>query len=499
MINFLQKISLPKIATTNPVAFWSAIFLHIALLVSLMFSEVTQWKNGNKPFVNPQTEKPVQKAITIDLSEIKKEKKRLIEAKIKRENNLKALKNAEKFAKLSRLAEQKKLEKLRQDNKKVVQKIKQAKRDKQTAEKKAKQAQKQQKILNEKVKLAQKRKNLLEKKATLAEKKKLLLEKKAALAKKAELKSQQKVAQAVKLKHLAEQEATAALKRKNTAERKAKQAQREKQNTDKQIKQAQLKKQQADRAAASALKVRRLEEKRAKVAKAKHKNLADKVKKAQLDKQDAERKAQRALDKKRLAEQKAQEANQQQKVALKAKKSAEVKAKRARNEQKLAEKLAKNAREKQRVSEREAKAIEIKKKNLEKLHQIVADKFAKEQDRRALTQELQDEEDALRLAEKENVLAQLTASYVNQIGARVRDNWRYKGAQDNWGCTVEILQNLKGEVESVHLSKCNIGEGSEQQRFKNSIERAVRKASPLPSAPDSSVFDNTIIFQFKVN
>jgi colicin import membrane protein len=41
---------------------------------------------------------------------------------------------------------------------------------------------------------------------------------------------------------------------------------------------------------------------------------------------------------------------------------------------------------------------------------------------------------------------------------------------------------------------------SEKARaFKNSIERAVYKASPLPAAPDDAVFDREILFYFRVN
>ena len=35
--------------------------------------------------------------------------------------------------------------------------------------------------------------------------------------------------------------------------------------------------------------------------------------------------------------------------------------------------------------------------------------------------------------------------------------------------------------------------------FKDSIERAVYKASPLPGAPDEAVFDEELYFIFSVN
>ena len=40
---------------------------------------------------------------------------------------------------------------------------------------------------------------------------------------------------------------------------------------------------------------------------------------------------------------------------------------------------------------------------------------------------------------------------------------------------------------------------SKAKVFKDSIRRAVYKASPLPSAPDEAVFDKELIFIFGVN
>ena len=40
---------------------------------------------------------------------------------------------------------------------------------------------------------------------------------------------------------------------------------------------------------------------------------------------------------------------------------------------------------------------------------------------------------------------------------------------------------------------------AKKKSFKNAIERAVYKASPLPKAPIKSVFDREILFHFRVN
>jgi len=61
------------------------------------------------------------------------------------------------------------------------------------------------------------------------------------------------------------------------------------------------------------------------------------------------------------------------------------------------------------------------------------------------------------------------------------------------------LQDVDGNVQAVDVQKCNLDDSSQADAFRNSIERAVYKASPLPSAPDDAVFDREILFYFRVN
>ena len=75
----------------------------------------------------------------------------------------------------------------------------------------------------------------------------------------------------------------------------------------------------------------------------------------------------------------------------------------------------------------------------------------------------------------------------------------YHGAEDHWSCDVYILQDINGKVESVNLQSCDLDNSAKAKTFKDSIERAVYKASPLPHAPDQSVFDREVIFLFRVN
>ncbi|SMN12767.1 TolA protein [Bathymodiolus heckerae thiotrophic gill symbiont] len=183
-----------------------------------------------------------------------------------------------------------------------------------------------------------------------------------------------------------------------------------------------------------------------------------------------------------------------------------AKAKKERQARDLAEKKRKTAEEKTKIAEKKRKTAEEKAKIEEKKRQEIekkrlteSKKFKAEQKKRASTQQQQLAVDKKRKDAQENILNELKVKYTNQIAARVRENWRYSGAKDEWGCVVNISQDNNGNVKDVKLKSCNVDNKSKEKYFKNAIIRAVRKASPLPSAPDKSVFDHEIIFHFKVN
>jgi len=100
---------------------------------------------------------------------------------------------------------------------------------------------------------------------------------------------------------------------------------------------------------------------------------------------------------------------------------------------------------------------------------------------------------------QEDFLNEMKVHYINRIAKKVKEQWRYQDAKDNWGCDIYILQDVDGSVQSVNLKSCNVDDSKAAKSFKNSIERAVYKASPLPAAPNKSVFDREILFHFKVN
>ncbi len=99
---------------------------------------------------------------------------------------------------------------------------------------------------------------------------------------------------------------------------------------------------------------------------------------------------------------------------------------------------------------------------------------------------------------KEDLLNEIKVLYINKVAEKVKGFWRYQGAKDNWGCDVHILQDMDGNVQSVNVQSCNIDNNAKAKSFKNSIERAVYKASPLPKPPIEAVFDNEILLHFKV-
>jgi len=180
-------------------------------------------------------------------------------------------------------------------------------------------------------------------------------------------------------------------------------------------------------------------------------------------------------------------------------KAAVKKKKLALKEKKLAEEQTKKAKARKKLAEKKAKAAEQEKQKIEKLRKVESNKFEKEQDTRSLKKEIQAEEDQEREIAQEDILNELKANYINQIASRVKEQWRYQGAKDNWGCDVYILQDLNGKVQSVNLQSCNVTNSAKAKVFKDAIERAVYKASPLPPAPDKSVYDREILFHFRVN
>jgi colicin import membrane protein len=94
--------------------------------------------------------------------------------------------------------------------------------------------------------------------------------------------------------------------------------------------------------------------------------------------------------------------------------------------------------------------------------------------------------------------------WVESVITKINTYWRYSGARSDWFCYVFITQDRNGNVNTVDVDNCgdsimNIDKNPKLSSFKNSIERAVYKASPFPLAPSEDAFSEQIIFEFRVD
>jgi len=171
----------------------------------------------------------------------------------------------------------------------------------------------------------------------------------------------------------------------------------------------------------------------------------------------------------------------------------------AEKNKKVIEEKTREAEKKKKIADDKAKEAEKIRKETEIKREKEKEKFKNEQSTRELKREIQDDEDLEREIAREDILNELKINYINRIASRVKSFWRYQGAEDSWNCQVYILQDMNGVVETVNLQSCDIGDSAKAKSFRDSIERAVYKASPLPTAPDESVFDREVFFDFRVN
>ena len=90
----------------------------------------------------------------------------------------------------------------------------------------------------------------------------------------------------------------------------------------------------------------------------------------------------------------------------------------------------------------------------------------------------------------------LKNAWVNNIAAKVNSVWNFSEANSDWFVEVLVTQNREGKVLNITFGENNIGDSVIAKRFIDSIERAIYKASPLPIAPDASVWQKDIMFTF---
>ena len=78
--------------------------------------------------------------------------------------------------------------------------------------------------------------------------------------------------------------------------------------------------------------------------------------------------------------------------------------------------------------------------------------------------------------------------------------WTKLVSMDNSSVFID-LETLKEKDGYVYwwLMDSTNNSSTQADAFRDSIERAVYKASPLPSAPDDAVFDREILLEFRIN
>lgn len=238
------------------------------------------------------------------------------------------------------------------------------------------------------------------------------------------------------------------------------------------------------------------------------KKLEDKKRQQALEQKKAEEKKlaiKKQAEQKRQAEKKkAQEVEKQKKLAIAKKKEQErLKKEKLKKEQLKKEKLEKEKLEKERLA-KEKKEKERKAREKKEKERLAAERRKKEEERkrraeekaefeRALLEEERREEEARKQVERAARLQTQREQYIMQIAQKVENNWlRPVTKTEGQSCDVVVTQTMMGDVIDVRLKSC-----TSDNAFQRSVERAVRKASPLPMPPNPDVYDREIYFTFK--
>ncbi|HKS58944.1 MAG TPA: cell envelope integrity protein TolA [Steroidobacteraceae bacterium] len=212
----------------------------------------------------------------------------------------------------------------------------------------------------------------------------------------------------------------------------------------------------------------------------------------QQERREAEQKAEQVRQqeqKQREVEQQRQQAEQQQRERQETERKAQVEAERkaqAETERKAqveADRQRKAEAERQRVAE-----IERKQKEEAERRKAAEDARDKQQRESDLRKQLEEEEGR---SQAEN--AGLLNQYVAMIQEHIIRNWnRPASARPGLECQVRVTQTPTGTVLSAEVGQCN-GDVA----VKQSIEAAVRRASPLPPPPDPRLYERNLVLVFK--
>ena len=194
-------------------------------------------------------------------------------------------------------------------------------------------------------------------------------------------------------------------------------------------------------------------------------------------KAEEERKAQEKLEQEKLVQQKREQEQKAEQERIENEKQAAVK---AAAERAAAEKAAADKKKAEEAAAKKRAADEA------------AKKAAAEKARLAQEAELRR---SLEAEERGRALqnSDAAARWHAQIVAKIQRAWiKPPSAQPGISCTVSVTQVPGGEVTSVRVDSCNGGDAA----LRESVERAVYNASPLPSPPDPALFERNLELTF---
>lgn len=214
--------------------------------------------------------------------------------------------------------------------------------------------------------------------------------------------------------------------------------------------------------------------------------------------------ADRAREKKKAEERKRAEQKQKQEQLKREKELAIAKKKeqdRLKQEKLKKQRLEQERLEKERLAKLEAeRQAEIKRKE-EARRKEEQRRKAEERRRaeekaemeRALLEEERRREEAARQAERAARLQTMRDQYILMIAQDVENSWiRPVSSRQGQSCEVIVTQASSGDVIDVRVQSCD-----STDTFRESVKRAVMRASPLPLPPDPELFERQIHFTFK--
>ena len=224
---------------------------------------------------------------------------------------------------------------------------------------------------------------------------------------------------------------------------------------------------------------------------------AAKEREQQRQQQEAQ---QRKQQERREAEQKAEQQRQQEQKQREEQQRRVIEEQQAREKQETERKAQAEAERKAQVeADRQRKADEERKRvaEIERKQKEEAQRRKAAEDARAQKQREDDLRKQMESEEGENELrtSDAYAAYRLMVMRAVESKWiKPPSARPGVVCTVNITQAPSGTVLSVSVQS---GECNGDEALRQSIENAVRHASPLPTPEDPRLFERTVVLNFK--